>query len=81
MRILFLAFLICVALAHEVTTGVPPMNDLFSCDIARSGKTDFWKVDKKYWATIISDYPIVRNATTKITIRLVTGNSIILGVG
>ena len=34
-----------------------PVSDLFMSDIARSGKTDFWKVDGHYWSTITSAYP------------------------
>ena len=34
----------------------PPVNDLFMTDIARSGKTDFWKVDGQHWSTITSAY-------------------------
>ena len=35
----------------------PPVNDLFMSDIARSGKTDLWKVDGQHWSTITSAYP------------------------
>jgi hypothetical protein len=50
-------------------------------DIARSGKTDFWKVDGNYWSTIISSYPVRPNAVTKVTFMLISGNSFLIGCG
>jgi len=58
-----------------------PVNDLFMSDIARSGKTDFWKVDGSYWSTIISAYPVRPNAMTKVTFKLVHGNAFMFGCG
>ena len=44
------------------------MNDLYANDIAREGTHSFWKVQTNSWSTIISAYPIVEDAITKVTI-------------
>ena len=61
--------------------GYLPVCDLYATNIARSGDTDFWKVDADGYTTVSSAYPIRPNAVTKVTFKLVTGNNVLLGVG
>ena len=81
-RLFFLAFLSLVLgqfLPKQLDSL--PVNDLFMSDIARSGKTDFWKVDGHYWSTITSAYPVRPNAITKVTFRIVYGREFLIGCG
>ena len=61
--------------------GYLPTCDLFMTNIARSGDTDFWKVDGDGWATVSSAYPVRPNAVTKVTFKLVNSNHYMFGVG
>ena len=57
------------------------MTDLYSHDIARSGYDTFWKVDGNAWATLVSYYPVKKNAVTKVTFLLLSGGSFLIGCG
>ena len=57
------------------------MTDLYSHDIARSGYDTFWKVDGNAWATIVSPYPIKKNAVTRVTFFLLSGRNFMIGCG
>ncbi len=61
--------------------GNLPLNDLYSTNIARTGKNTFRKVDGHGWATVISSYPIRPNAVTKVTFYLETDNNFMIGCG
>jgi hypothetical protein len=57
-----------------------PTNDLFSVNIARSGRNSFWKVDGHGWSSVISSKPVRPNSITKITFYLEKGATFHLGV-
>ena len=61
--------------------GYLPMCDLYAINIARSGDTDFWKVDANGWTTVSSAYPVRPNAITKVTFKLINGDHFMFGVG
>ena len=42
-------------------------SDLISHDIARQGYDTFWKVDGNMWTTVVSRYPVKKNAIKKVT--------------
>jgi len=69
MRKLVVMFLIALTLSQEYLPkqGEIPWNDLLATNIARSGDSDFYKVDHDGWTTVISSYPVRPNAITKIT--------------
>ena len=58
-----------------------PVNDLWGKDIARSGRDTFWKVQKDEAATIISAYPVIPNAMTKVTFHMQIGDFFNIGCG
>jgi hypothetical protein len=84
MKNIFLLVFLSACLAQQFLpkqSEFLPVNTLFTSDIARSGKTDFWKVDGNYWSTIISSYAVRPNAVTKVTFRLVSGEHFHIGCG
>ena len=58
-----------------------PVNDLYMSNVARSGLTDFWKVDDNTWTTIIASYPVRPNAVTKVTFKIICGRYFMFGCG
>ena len=58
-----------------------PINDLFSVNVARSGRNSFWKVDGNGWTPIISSKPVRPNSITKVTFYLERGATFHIGVG
>ena len=65
--------------------GYLPMNTLYAKNMARSGTDSFWKTasgsDPNWGGTIISSYPVVPNAVTKVTVYLETGDRFHIAVG
>jgi len=83
-RIIALLAAVYLALGQEYLPkerGYLPVNDIYMADVARSGNTDFWKVDGHYWTTVTSAYPVRPNAVTKVTFQLVSGNQFFIGCG
>ena len=65
--------------------GYLPMNTLYAKNMARSGTDSFWKTavtgDPNLGGTIISSYPVIPNAVTKVTVYLETGDRFHIAVG
>ena len=55
--------------------------DLYSHDIARQGYDTFWKVDGNMWSTVVSKYPVKKNAVTKVTFFMQSGRVFFFGCG
>ena len=56
-------------------------SDLISHDIARQGYDTFWKVDGNMWTTVVSRYPVKKNAITKVTFFMLCGGAFFIGCG
>ena len=83
---LILLLLYLTSLAHSQQylpqIGPVPWCNLYATDIATSADTtEFWKVDRNGWSTIVSAYPLRPNTITKITFMVVNGGSAAFGVG
>jgi hypothetical protein len=83
-RIIAILALVCLCLGQQYLPkerGYLPVNDIYMADVARSGNTDFWKVDGNYWTTVTSAYPVRPNAVTKVSFQLISGNQFFIGCG
>ena len=84
-KTLLLLTLVTLTITQQTQMYLPkqlnflPVNDLYMSDVARSGKTDFWKVDGNYWTTITASYPVRPNVVTKISFKV--SGSFMIGCG
>jgi len=60
--------------------GPVPLCDVYARDITRSGKNDFWKVDRTGWGFIYSALPVRPGVITQVTFYLVVGNVHMMGI-
>ena len=86
-KTLLLLTLVTLTITQQTQMYLPkqlnflPVNDLYMSNVARSGKTDFWKVDDNYWTTITASYPVRPNSITKISFKIISGQLFLIGCG
>ena len=70
-----------LCMVGQAFQATPLMDNLNAPDMATEDLISFRKVDSHYWSSIISAFPMKKNATTEVTIKLISGNTIFIGIG